>query len=44
MILVYRLISGLWQAVSHSSVTPPPASGPSSGYGAGGYGFGNFGG
>lgn len=37
MIVVYRLVAGLWQALGVASVTPPSPPG-TVGYGVGGYG------
>ncbi|MCW2917656.1 MAG: hypothetical protein JWN52_5724 [Actinomycetia bacterium] len=44
MIIIYAMISGLWQAIGHAPITPPDPPAPSSGYGTGPYGSGPYGG
>lgn len=43
MILVYKLIAGLWQSPGGSPVTPPAPPAPAGGYGGSPYGTGPYG-
>lgn len=42
MIVLYRLIGGLWQAIGKTSITPPAPPPPVTGYGTGPYGSGTY--